>query len=288
MNRRELMLVLGGAMTAASALRAQQPKIPRVGILTAEESERVAKFDAFREGLRGLGYVEGRNIILEFRLASGNLSLFSQLAAELAALPVDVIVTEGLIEAVVAVSGHIPINGKRLDLLRAAFPHITAVTALVDPSNPVHKLAFEQTETAARSMGLGSVSRVEAGSSAALRALRPTVFSGASAVVVIPDGMFYSYRRDIVALVNAARPPAIYPEREYADDGGLMSYGANVPDNFRRAASYVDRILKGASPADLPIQEPVRFDFVINLKTAAALGLTVPPSILARADEVIE
>ena len=109
MNRRELMLVLGGAMTAASALRAQQPKIPRVGILTAEESERVAKFDAFREGLRGLGYVEGRNIILEFRLASGNLSLFSQLAAELAALPVDVIVTEGLIEAVVAVSGHIPI-----------------------------------------------------------------------------------------------------------------------------------------------------------------------------------
>ena len=107
-------------------------------------------------------------------------------------------------------------------------------------------------------------------------------------MVVIPDGMFYSYRRDIVALVNAARLPAIYPEREYADDGGLTAYGANVPDNFRRAASYVDRILKGASPADLPIQEPVRFDFVINLKTANALGLTIPPLILARADEVIE
>jgi len=118
--------------------------------------------------------------------------------------------------------------------------------------------------------------------------LPPTVFSGASAVVVIPDGMFYTYRRDVVALDNAARLPAIYPEWEYADDGGSMAYGANVPDNFRRAASYVDRILKGASPADLPIQEPVRFDFVINLKTANALGLTIPPLILARADEVIE
>jgi putative ABC transport system substrate-binding protein len=322
MNRRQLMLVLGGAMTAALPLRAQQPKIPRVGILTAEESERVPKFDAFRAGLRDLGYVEGRNIILEFRLASGNLSLFSQLAAELVALPVDVIVSDGHFEAVMAVSGHIPLvgpvvldpvqrglasslsrpggnftgftlmhtelNGKRLDLLRIAFPHIAAVTALVDPSNPAHKLAFEQTETAARSMGLRGVARVEAGSAAALRELRPAVFSGADAVVVIPDGMFYSYRRDIVALVNAVRLPAIYPEREYADDGGLIAYGANVPDNFRRAASYVDRILKGASPADLPIQEPVRFDFVVNLKTANALGLTIPPLILGRADEVIE
>jgi len=129
---------------------------------------------------------------------------------------------------------------------------------------------------------------VEAESAEALRALRPAVFSGASAVVVVPDGMFYSYRRDVVGLVNAARLPAIYPEREYADDGGLMAYGANASDNFRRAADYVDRILKGASPAELPIQEPVKFDFVVNLKTAKELGLTIPPTILARADEVIE
>jgi putative ABC transport system substrate-binding protein len=149
-------------------------------------------------------------------------------------------------------------------------------------------LAFEQTETAARSIGLGSVRRVEAGSVAALRELRPAVFSGASAVVVIPDGTFYAYRRDVVALINAARLPAIYPEREYADDGGLMAYGTNVPDNFRRAADYVDRILKGAKPGDLPIQEPVKFDFIINLKTANALSLTIPPLILGRADEVIE
>jgi putative ABC transport system substrate-binding protein len=107
-------------------------------------------------------------------------------------------------------------------------------------------------------------------------------------VVVVPDGVFYNYRRDVVALINAARLPAIYPERDYADDGGLMAYGANVADNFRRAAGYVDRILKGAKPGDLPIQELVRFDFVINLKTAGELGLTIPPSILAQATEVIE
>jgi putative ABC transport system substrate-binding protein len=183
---------------------------------------------------------------------------------------------------------HAELNAKRLDLLRESFPQITAVAALVDPANPAYKLALEQTETAARSMGLGGVVRAEAGSAPALRALRPTVFAGASAVAIIPDGMFYSYRRDVVALINAARLPAIYPEREYADEGGLMAYGANVPDNFRRAASYVDRILKGTSPADLPIQEPVRFDFVVNLKTARELGLTIPPSILGRADEVIE
>src|ERR1700730_2587375 len=163
-----------------------------------------------------------------------------------------------------------------------------AVTALVNPANPSHKLAFEETETAARSMGLGSVGRAEAASAAALRALRPAVFSGASAVVVVPDGMFYSYRRDIVALVNAARLPAIYPEREYADDGGLMAYGANASDNSRRAAAYVDRNLKGANPGDLPLQEPVKFDFIITPQTAKELGLAIPPTLLARADEVIE
>jgi putative tryptophan/tyrosine transport system substrate-binding protein len=183
---------------------------------------------------------------------------------------------------------HTELNAKRLDLLRAAFPYITVVTALVNPANPSHKLAFEETETAARSMGLGNVARAEAESAAALHALRPAVFSGASAVVVVPDGMFYSYRQDVVGLVDAARLPAIYPEREYADDGGLMAYGTNASDNFRRAADYVDRILKGANPAELSIQEPVKFDFVVNLKTANELGLTIPPTVLARADEVIE
>jgi putative ABC transport system substrate-binding protein len=324
MRRRSVLIAGLAALLLAperSTAQQTQSKIPRVGMLSVADSEREPKFDAFREGLRDLGYVEGRHIILEFRLGHGDLSLGPQLAAELVALPVDVIVTEGF-GGTVAASGRIPIvspimmdpvqrglaaslsrpggnitgftlmhtelNAKRLELLRTAFPHIAAVTALVNPSNPAHKLAFEQTETAARSMGLGSIARVEAESAAALRALRPAVFSGANAVIVVPDGVFYNYRRDVVALVNATRLPAIYPEREYADDGAMMSYGASVPDNFHRAADYVDRILKGAKPGDLPIQEPVRFDFVVNLKTARELGLTIPPAILGRADEVIE
>ena len=325
MRRRGLVIAgLAALFFLPERSTAQQAvtKIPRVGILSVADSEGVAIWDAFRQGLRDLGYFEGRNIILEFRLTRGNLSLGPQMAAGLVALPVDVIVVEGVTADAVGATNRIPIvspvmmdpvergfaaslshpggnitgltlmhtelNAKRLDLLRAALPYITAVTALVNPANPSHKLAFEETETAARSIGLGSVARAEAESAAALRALRPAVFSGASAVVVVPDGMFYSYRRDVVALVNAARLPAIYPEREYVDDGGLMAYGANVSDNFRRAAGYVDRILKGMSPADLPIQEPVKFDFVINLKTANALGLEIPSTILARADEVIE
>jgi putative ABC transport system substrate-binding protein len=297
--------------------------IPRVGILTVADNETRPRFDAFREGLRDLGYVEGRNIVLEFRFARGNSSLGPQLAAELMALPVDVIVTEGVGPPnTVGPSGRIPIvspvmvkpvesgfaaslarpggnytgftlmhtelNGKRLELLRSAVPQLAVVAALVDPSNPSHKSAFEQTETAARSLGLGSVRRVEAASAAALRALRPEVFSGTGGVVVIPAGLFFNYHRQVVALVNEARLPAIYPEREFADDGGLMSYGANVADNFRRAAGYVDKILRGANPGDLPIQEPVKFDFVVNLKTARELDLTLPPMILARATEVVE
>jgi putative ABC transport system substrate-binding protein len=279
------------------------------------------RIDAFRKRLHDLGYVEGRNIILEFRFTAGDISRSRQFAAELVALPVDVLVPEGAGTYALDSKGHTPIvspvlmdpvergvavslsrpgnitgftlmntelNGKRLELLHTAFPHITTSFALVNPASESHKLAFEQTETAARSIGLGNVRRVEAESVATLRALRPQVFSGADAVIVVPDGVFYNYRRDLVALVNAAHSSAIYPEREYADDGGLMAYGTNVPDNFRRAADYVDRILKGAKPGDLPIQEPVKFDFVVNLKTAKDLGLTIPPAILARADEVIE
>jgi putative ABC transport system substrate-binding protein len=324
MQRRSVIAGLAVSLIAPQQSLAQQAsaKIPRVGILSVADNERAPIFDAFRQGLRDLGYVEGRNIILEFRLARGNLSLGPKLAAELVALPVDVIVVEGVTADAAAASDRIPVvspvmidpvqrgfasslsrpgrnitgftlmhtelNAKRLELLRTAFPHITAVTALVNPANPSHKLAFEQTETAARSLGLRSVARAKAESAAALRALRPEVFSGAGAVVVVPDGMFYNFRRDVVALVNESRLPAIYPERDYADDGGLMAYGANASNNFRRAADYVDRILKGARPGDLPIQEPVRFDFVVNLKTANELGLTIPPLILGRADEVIE
>ncbi len=285
--RRRIVLVAGLAalLLARERSTGQQPKakIPRVGILTVAESERAAIWNAFRQGLRDLSDVEGRDIIFEFRLARGNLSLGPQLAAELVALPVDVIVAEGITSNAVAATDRIPIvgtalmdpvqrgfsrqplappgrnitgftlmhtelNAKRLELLRTAFPQITAVTALVNPGNPAHKLALEQTETAARLLGLGSIAIVEAENAAVSRALRPAAFSGASGVVVVPDGVFYNFRRDVVALLNKAHLPPIYPERDYADDGGLMAYGANVADNFRRAAGYVDRILKGANP----------------------------------------
>ena len=325
MRRRSVLV--GGALALLTAPKpsvSQQPqaKIPRVGVLTQASSDRSPMFDAFKGGLPDLGYVEGRNIILEFRFAGGDPAQGRRLAAELVSLPVDVIVAEGFTPDAAAATERIPIvapvmvdpvgfgwaanlarpggnvtgftlmttelNGKRVELLHDAFPAITTVAALVNPAQRTHKMAFAQTEAAAQSLGLGIVRRVEAENAPALRALRPEVFSGADAVIVLPEGVFYNFRRDVIAVINATRLPAIYPERDYADDGGLMAYGANVADNFRRAAGYVDRILKGAKPGDLPIQEPVRFDFVVNLKTAKALGLTIPPSILARADEVIE
>jgi len=323
MRRRHVIAGLAAVLVAPQQSSAEQSpgKIPRVGILTQASSDQAPMLDAFREGLRDLGYVEGRNIILEFRFARGGHTRGPQLAAELVALPVDVIVVEGLTEAIdpncpipvvapvivdpvesgraanlARPGGNITgftlmnaeLNGKRVELLHRAFPAITKVAVFVNPSAPTHKAAFEQTETAARSLGLGNVRRVEAESLAALRALRPAVFSGADAVIVLPEGVFYNYRRDVVALVNEARLPAVYPERDYANDGGLMSYGANVADNFRCAADYVDRILRGAKPGDLPIQEPVKFDFVVNLKTASELGLSIPRTILLLADEVIK
>jgi putative ABC transport system substrate-binding protein len=323
MRRRSVIAGFATLLVAPEHLAAQQPSgtMPHVGILTPGNNEKTRFIDAFRERLRDLGYVEGRNIILEFRFARGDRTQGRRLAEELVAAPVDVIVEEAFTADVAAATERVPIvsvvlagealslaherhpggnmtgftlrqtelTGKRLELLRTSFPHITAVSALANPANSAAwTSAFEQFETTVRSMGLGNVHRVDAGSAAALRALTPTVFSGADAVVVLPSGLFYNFDRDVVALINAARLPAIYPERDYADDGGLMAYGANVPDNFRRAADYVDRILKGTKPGSLPIEEPVKFDFVVNLKTAHALGLTIPPSILDRATEVIE
>jgi putative ABC transport system substrate-binding protein len=324
MRRRSIVLTGFAALLLPPAhASAQQPpaKIPRVGILSPADSDKTPIFDAFRQGLRDLGWVEGRDIILEFRLARGDFTLLPEMAEELVSLPVDVIVSDAGLQLLARATRTIPIvavmadpmlyglaaglsrpggnvtgfalmhkelSAKRLEMLRTAFPDISAVAVLRNVSAPGSAMTFQATEEAARSIGQLTVATVAAGSAEDLRALSPTVFARVGGVVVLGDGMFWNHRRDIVSLVNTARLPAIYPEREYADDGGLMAYGANVPDNFRRAAGYVDRILKGADPGELPIQEPVKFDFVVNLKTAKALGLTIPPSILARAEEVIE
>jgi len=321
-DRRSVIVGLALSLIAPQRSSAQQApaKIPRVGILDPGDTEKTRIWDAFRGGLRDLGYVEGRNIILEFRLANGDYSLFPQLMAELVNLPVEVIVAgtravdiasgwvpvvvptlfdpvgQGLASSLSRPGGNVTrftlmsaeLDAKRLELLKSAFPQISAVSVLRGgPPNAGPKTDVERIERAAAALGLGIARTVEALDVASLRALRPAVFAGTDAVIVLGSGMLWEYRRDIVALVNQARLPAIYPDREYVDDGGLMVYGANVPDNFRRAADYVDRILKGAKP-ELPIQEPVRFDFIVNVKTAQELWLTIPPSILARADEVIE
>jgi putative ABC transport system substrate-binding protein len=301
----------------------QRARAWRVGILSPADSERTPIFEAFRGGLRDLGYVEGRDIVLEFRLARGDYSALPRLTAELVNMPADVIVTDGgaVVAAVKAATNTIPIvmgtssadpvtlglvqslarpggnltgftlmaselGSKRIDLLHAAFPSATALSVLWNPLNAGATTYIRSGEEAAQRFGL-SVGRVGAESPEALAALRPEHF-GTAPVVVLPDAMFWNHRREIIALIEAARVPALYPEREYADDGGLMAYGPSVPDNFRRAAGYVDRILKGTPPGDLPIQEPAKLEFIVNLRTARALDVEIPPSIVARADEVIE
>jgi putative ABC transport system substrate-binding protein len=325
MRRRSIVVAGLAALLFAPewTIAQQQPsgKTPRVGILTVADSDRTLIFDAFREGLRDLGYVEGRNILLEFRLAHGDFARLPKLAAELVNLPVDVIVADNGLDALVNATSTIPIvaimgdpmllgavsslsrpsgnvtgfslmhrelSAKRLEILHVAFPNISTVAVFCNPSAAGAATYFRATEQAAQSAGLASVIKVVAKGDEDLLALRPTVFAGASGLIVLGDALFWNHRRDVVTLVNAARLPAIYPEREYVEDGGLMAYGTNVPDNFRRVAGYVDRILNGANPGDLPVQQPVKFDFALNLKTAKALGLTFPQTIFARADEVIE
>jgi putative ABC transport system substrate-binding protein len=323
MKRREFITLLGGAAAWPSVALAQATsRIPRVGIISPAESDTTPIFQAFRQGLRERGYVEGLNIALEFRLARFDYSAFPRLVAELLSIPVDVIVTDGgpgPVRIIKEANNQIPIvmgagpdpvalglaqslarpggnvtgftlmpdlTVKRVDLLRTAFPDATHVTVLLNPSNEGSEGTFRVTEQAARSVGVAT-SRLEAADPKQLRMIDPARFAN-TPMVVINDAMFWNYRRDILRLVVSARVPAIYPEREYADDGGLIAFGPNVTDNFRRAAAYVDQILKGARAGDLPIQQPAKFDFVVNLKTARAMGITIAPAILVRADEVIE
>jgi ABC-type uncharacterized transport system substrate-binding protein len=316
--------LLGIAVSATASLpgSAQQPgKVYRIGVLSPAGSPSTKAFDSLRKGLRELGYIEGANITIEYRLAAGDYGQLPGMAADLLRLPVDLIVTDSgiatqiarqatrAIPIVAATVGADPVatglavslahpggnvtgftgyelGGKRLELLKEALPAVSRIGALWNPSTTMSSL--KATEEAARALGLqlrpiavATPDKITAGFDAA-------VGGGVEALVVLPDGMFWNERKGIVALAARHRLPTMCEEREYANDGGLISYGRNVSENFRQTAGYVDKILKGAKPADLPIQQPTRFDLVVNLKTANALGLTIPPSILDRADEVIE
>jgi putative ABC transport system substrate-binding protein len=324
MRRREFIALLGGTAALPLAARAQQPaKVPRVGILSPASSDAAATLTAFREAIRDLGYTEGQTIALDFRLSKGIMDALPALAAELVRIPVNVIVTDttnatlvafaatrtipivmgscggdpialGLAKSLSRPGGNVTgtfflagLSDKRLQLLKQAFPGVQKVAVLANPKSTISVSELPKAEIAAARIGI-RLRSLAVSTPDELRALVPAALSGSDGLLVMPDGMFWNNRTTIIDLALKARVPAIYPEREYADDGGLISYGANVPEHFRQAAGYVDRILRGAGPGDLPINATSKFDFVINLRTARVLGLTPSADFISAAGEVIE
>ena len=322
MRRREFIagLVLSATMQRA---RAQQARLPRVGVLTPANSSDTLVFQAFREGLHEVDYIDAKTVILDYRLAKGDVGLLPKLAGELIQIPVDVIVTDGTSAAYAArdatktipvvmgaigdpvgsglvasiprpggnVTGmslrHTELSGKRMQLLKQAFADAVRVSVLINPTDPESGLRLRSTQEVAAALGI-QLTMLEARTPEELRGLDPPALEGMDGLIVVATATFWNERAAIIALAAAAKIPAVYPEREYADDGGLIAYGANVPDSFRRAAGYVDRILRGSKPADLPIQQPSKFDFIVNLRTARALGLMPSPAFLVGIGEVIE
>ncbi len=306
---------------------AQQPKkVPRIGFLGAGSPATLsAGLEAFRQGLRDLGYVEGKNIALEFRWAEGKRDPLPGLAAELVRLKVDVLVSGGgssttraLKQAtntipIVMTAGSDPVaagfvaslarpggnitgptlgglelSGKRLELLKEAVPKLSRVAVLGNPDGATYGPQMKEMEVAARALGL-QLQPVELRESSDLE----NVFSaitrgGAGALIGLNSPEFAFHRRRIAELAVKSRLPAGYVGSEFVNDGGLMSYAPDVADLYRRAATYVDKILKGAKPTDLPVEQPMKFELVINLKTAKQIGLTIPPNLLVRADKVIK
>jgi putative ABC transport system substrate-binding protein len=321
MRRRDLMLLLGGAMTAARALRAQQKAMPVIGFLgLASDEFSATPLAAFRQGLRDKGFIEGENVTIEYRWAGGDVHKLAALAAELVALKPNVLVTSGggaAARAAQEATNSIPIIAsnaagtvanfarpggnltgaanqtvvfvpKRLQLLHEAVPSAMLVAVLVNPDSPSTPATLEAVEAAARALGV-RLTRVEARNPAdfegAFGAMRE---AGADALLVAPDPFFFSRYREIVALAARYKLPAIYEWAEMARDGGLMAYGESLSALYRRVGDYAGRVLSGKNPAELPLDQPAAIGLVVNLKTAQALGLTIPPSILARADEVVE
>ena len=327
MNRRIFALALG-AMLLALSFRAeaqQTAKVPRIGVLAATTPSFFSiRFEAFRQGLRELGYLEGKNISIERRYAEGKLDRFPHLAAELVRLKVDVIITagefgvlaaknatstipivfavtedaveSGLVSSLARPGGNVTgltvlaadLGGKRLELLKESFPKTARVAFLWPSGGPRGNAPFAEMEAAAKALGLKLQSLPVRGLDDFQPAFEAAKREGADAFVTTPTPVINTQRDRIVDFAAQNRLPAIYAAPEFADAGGLMYYGPNYPDSFRRAATYVDKILKGAKPADLPVEQPTKFEFVINLKTAKQIGLTIPPNVLARADRVIK
>jgi putative tryptophan/tyrosine transport system substrate-binding protein len=315
--------IAGGLLAAPLAAPAQQVgKVYRIGILeTIPASQNAAKLDALRKGLRDLGYVEGRNLIIEYRSADGRAERFPDLASELVRLKVDLIVTRGTpaAKAVKSATGTIPVvmaamgeplavvatlahpggnitglttfsielTGKRVEVIKELVPSLSRVALLQNMGNPVAPPEWEETKTAARSLGLQAELLDVRSQGDLSRAFELAVRQHVEALVIGIDGLTQMYQQTIVDSVARNRLPAIYPDRAFVDGGGLIAYAVNYPDLYLRAAGLIGKIFKGAKPADLPIEQPTKFDLVINLKTTKSLGLTIPQSLRVQA-ELIE
>jgi putative tryptophan/tyrosine transport system substrate-binding protein len=305
---------------------AQQPtKIPRIGFLmSTSPSAGSDRIEAFRQGLRELGYVEGKNIVIEWRHAEGKLGRLSELAAELVRLKVEMIVTAGPVptRAAKAATSTIPIvmtqdpdpvgngfvaslarpggnitglstlapeiSGKQVELLKEIVPRLSRVAVFGTSTIPGYAQRLKETELAAGAFGVQLQYLDILGPKDIESAFRAASKGRADAVLALGSPVFILQRIQIADLAVKSRLPAIYDRREFVEDGGLISYATSFTDLSHRAATYVDKILKGAKPGDLPVQQPTKFELVINLKTAKQIGLTIPPSVLARADRVIK
>jgi len=325
MTRREFITLLGGAAAWPLAARAQQAaKLPTIGFFASATSETQGRLvAAFVQRLRELGWIENRTVAIEYRWAEGRPERFAEIAAEFVRLEVNVIVTPataavvaakqatsvipivfgaagdpvgtGLVASLARPGGNVTglsmqtpdLAGKRLEVLREVVPRLRRLAILVNVGNPVSLLELGEVQAAARTLGLEfhtlEIRRAE-DIAPAFKALE----GRAQALYVSPDALVITNRARIQTLAMGVRLPTMHGSRDYVEAGGLMSFGANFPDQYRRSADYVDKILRGAKPADIPVEQPTKFDLIINLTTAKALGLDVPDSLLARADEVIE
>jgi len=323
-KRFSIWLLVTGLLTTAAPVNAQQPKLIRIGILVAGPASAVStRVEAFRRGLSERGYVEGKNIAIEYRYGEGKPERMSELAAELVRLKVNVIVTagsqatrpakeathtipivmandndpvgSGFIASLAKPGGNVTglanltteLSGKQVELLKEIRPKLSQLAVLRDLTEPGNPQAVRETDLAAQAYRLERQYldvRVPPDIEPALLAASK---KSTEALLVLPSAVFNQYRKQIVDLALNNRWPGMYPRAEYVEEGGLMTYGSSTTDLFRRAAIFVDKILKGAKPGDIPVEQPIKFDLVLNLKTAKQIGLTIPPNVLARADRVI-
>ena len=327
LNKLLLGLALGALLVALSfPVEAQQPKkIPKIGYLTNDSvSVDLPRRNAFKEGLRDLGYIEGQNIVIEYRVGEGHIEKLPELMADLLRLKVDVVfafttagaqaaknatkeipivvaalnpVEVGLVASLARPGGNMTglsltagpeIYGKYIELLKETVPKLSRVAALSNPVNPANALQLKETQSAASALGVTLLSFDVKGPDDIDGVFTAIKKERGDALTVPADPMLLGQRTRIADLAVKSRLPSIYGIPEHVEAGGLMAYAADRLDIFRRAATYVDKILKGAKPADLPVEQPMKFDLIINLKTAKQIGLTIPPWVLMRADKVIK